>query len=261
MKKAISATIITFNEENTIQTCIQNVAQLCNEVVVLDSYSKDKTVNIAKKLGAKIYFQSFLGDGLQKKKSAELASNDWILSIDADETLSESALKQIKSLDLKNPTIGYALRRKNFLGSHWLKGLYPDYKIRLYHKKYSYYDDREIHSFVRCSKKKKIKADIIHPTFKNYSDWIAKLNAFSTAESNYQQPLRKKKVTYATLITHSLATFIKKFIIQRGFLKGKDGLISSITTAFHTFAKYVKMLEIQQSNSNKKKEIETRPLN
>ena len=103
MKKPISATIITLNEENTIQTCIQNISQLCNEVVVLDSYSKDKTTDIAKKLGAKVFFQSFLGDGLQKKKSAELSSNDWILSIDADETLSESALEQINSLDLKHP--------------------------------------------------------------------------------------------------------------------------------------------------------------
>ena len=251
MKKAISATIITLNEEDTIQTCIQNVVQLCDEVVVLDSYSKDKTASIAKKLGAKVYFQSFLGDGLQKKKTAELARNDWILSIDADETLSQPAIEQIYSLDLKDPTIAYALRRKNFLGENWLKGVYPDYKIRLYHKKYSYYDDRKIHSFVHCLKKKKIKADIIHPTFKNYSDWIDKLNAFSTAESNYQYPLRKKKVTCATLIMHSLATFMKKFIIQRGFLKGKDGLISSITISFHTFAKYVKMLEIQ--NNTKKK--------
>ena len=187
----------------------------------------------------------------KKKKTAELARNDWILSIDADETLSQPAIEQIYSLDLKDPTIAYALRRKNFLGENWLKGVYPDYKIRLYHKKYSYYDDRKIHSFVHCLKKKKIKADIIHPTFKNYSDWIDKLNAFSTAESNYQYPLRKKKVTCATLIMHSLATFMKKFIIQGGFLKGKDGLISSITISFHTFAKYVKMLEIQ--NNTKKK--------
>ena len=110
MNKAISATIITLNEEDTIQTCIQNVAQICDEVVVLDSYSKDKTASIAKKLGARVYFQYFLGDGLQKKKSAELASNDWILSIDADETLSKSALAQIRSLDLKDPTVAYALR-------------------------------------------------------------------------------------------------------------------------------------------------------
>ena len=186
MKKPISATIITLNEENTIQTCIQNISQLCNEVVVLDSYSKDKTTDIAKKLGAKVFFQSFLGDGLQKKKSAELSSNDWILSIDADETLSESALEQINSLDLKDPTIGYALRRKNFCGEHWLKGIYPDYKVRLYHRKHSHYDDRKIHSFVHCPKKKKIKADIIHPTFKNYSQWIAKLNVFSSKEASYQ---------------------------------------------------------------------------
>ena len=252
MKKSISATIITLDEEDTLQTCIQNVTQLCDEVIVLDSYSKDKTTDIAKKLGAKVFFQSFLGDGPQKKKSAELSSNDWILSIDADETLSESALEKINSLDLKDPTIGYALRRKNFCGEHWLKGIYPDYKVRLYHRKHSHYDDRKIHSFVHCPKKKKIKADIIHPTFKNYSHWIAKLNAFSSTEASYQYPLRKKKVTYATLITHSLCTFLKKFFIQRGFLKGKDGLISSITVSFHTFAKYVKMLEIQTKKKKKR---------
>ena len=200
MKKPITATIITLNEADTIQTCIKNVAQLCNEVIVLDSYSKDNTTSLAKKLGAKVYFQSFLGDGLQKKKSAELSNNDWVLSIDADETLSKSAIEQIRSLDLKDSTIGYALRRKNFLGKNWLKGIYPDYKVRLYHRKYSHYDNRKIHSFVYCKKKKKLKADIIHPTFKDYSDWINKLNNFSTIESKYQYPLRKKKVTYGTLV-------------------------------------------------------------
>lgn len=251
MKKPITATIITLNEADTIQTCIKNVAQLCNEVIVLDSYSKDNTTSLAKKLGAKVYFQSFLGDGLQKKKSAELSNNDWVLSIDADETLSKSAIEQIRSLDLKDSTIGYALRRKNFLGKNWLKGIYPDYKVRLYHRKYSHYDNRKIHSFVYCKKKKKLKADIIHPTFKDYSDWINKLNNFSTIESKYQYPLRKKKVTYGTLVGHTLATFIKKFIVQGGLWKGKDGLIASITVSFHTFAKYMKMLELQAEKKNK----------
>ena len=153
--KNISATIITYNEEKNITTCIKNLQNICNEIIIVDSYSNDNTIKIAKKLGAKVHLQKFLGDGPQKKLSADLASNDWVLSIDADEVLTENAKKIIKNLDLNDEKIAYAFRRKNFLGEKWIRSIYPDYKIRLYNKKFSYYQDRKIHSAVKCKKKKK----------------------------------------------------------------------------------------------------------
>ena len=253
--KLISATIITFNEEKTIARCIDNLKPICNEIVVLDSYSIDNTVKIAKQLGAVVYLQSFLGDGPQKRKSAQLAKNNWILSIDADEILADNALEIIDNLDLKNEKIGYAIRRKNFLGDQWLKSLYPDYKIRLYNKKFSYYTDSMIHSMVVCQKKEKLTADIIHPTFKNYTDWIVKLNFYSSKEAQYKIHLREgKPISYASIVVHTLTTFLKKFFFQGGIFKGKDGLIGSVTLSFHTFAKYTKMLEIQK-NKHKTKSL------
>lgn len=248
MQKHISATIITLNEEKTIATCITNLKSVCTEILVLDSNSTDKTVTIAKKLGATVYLQPFLGDGPQKKKSAELAQNNWILSIDADETLDQNAILAIQTLTLDNPQIGYSFCRKNYLGEHWLKGVYPDRKIRLYNRTISNYSPKMIHSSVVSPKTKKLNADIIHPTFKSYTEWIQKLNKFSSEEAKYQFSNRKgKKITYSTLIAHSLVTFLKKFIFQGGIFKGKSGLISSIIISFHTFAKYVKMLEIQNT--------------
>ena len=252
MTKAISATIITLNEEKTIAACIENVKQLCDEVLILDSYSKDKTATIAKALGAKVYFQSFLGDGLQKKKATDLAKNDWVLSIDADEILEEEALKVLLNISLADPKIGYALRRKNFLGDKWLRGIYPDYKVRLYNRQFSYYTDRAIHSFVHCPKKKKLPINIIHPTFENCNEWINKINAFSSSEACYQAAKRKKAVTYLTLVSHTLTTFLKKFIFQGGIFKGKYGLITSLTLSFHTLAKYMKILEIQENNQKER---------
>lgn len=251
--KNISATIITYNEEKNIARCIHNLQFICNEIIVLDSYSTDNTIKIAKKLGAKVYLQKFLGDGLQKKKSADLAQNDWILSIDADEILAENALQMIKNLDLQDSKIGYAFRRKNFLGNQWLKSLYPDYKIRLYHRKVSYYKDSMIHSAVVSPVKKKLAVDIIHSTFENYTDWITKINFYSSKESYYKISLRKgKAVSYGTIIAHVLVTFFKIFFLKGGIFRGKNGLIVSVTLSFHTFAKYIKMLEIQENKSKKK---------
>ena len=254
--KNISATIITYNEEQNIATCIKNLKELCNEIIIVDSYSNDNTIKIAKKLGAKVHLQKFLGDGPQKKLSADLASNNWVLSIDADEVLTEEAKKIIKNLDLSNKKVVFAFRRKNFLGEKWLKSIYPDYKIRLYNKKFSYYTDRKIHSAVKYEKKIKLKADIIHPTFKDYKDWIDKLNYYSTKEALHLIAARNKKpVTYATILSHSLASFIKKFFLQGGIFKGIDGLMGSVTISFHTFAKYIKMLEIQEKKQQPTKKF------
>lgn len=133
----ISATVITLNEEGNIRDCILSLQKICNEVIVVDSLSTDNTVLIAEDSGAKVYKQKYLGDGPQKDFGVQFAKNDWMLSIDADERLDEDAILEIKKLDLNTTDYdGFALRRKNFVGEHWIKaaGFYPDSVVRLYNK-------------------------------------------------------------------------------------------------------------------------------
>ena len=113
--KKISGTIITLNNENLITDCIISLKKVCDEIIVLDSLSVDKTTEIAKELGAKVYFQEFLGDGPQKKLASSYASNDWVFSLDADERLEDDLIEFLNSLKLGSSNYSaYSFRRRNF---------------------------------------------------------------------------------------------------------------------------------------------------
>ena len=130
----ITGTIITLNNEHLIEDCITSLKKICNEIIVVDSLSSDKTREIAKKLGAKVFEQEFLGDGPQKKIASTFASNDWIFSLDADERLEDDLINYINSIDIKKNTFdGYSFRRRNYCGTKWIKaaGFYPDRVTRL----------------------------------------------------------------------------------------------------------------------------------
>ncbi|BBI47601.1 hypothetical protein HORIV_00220 [Vreelandella olivaria] len=122
--------------------------KVCDEVIVVDSGSTDETVDIAKRLGAIIYHQDYLGDGPQKAFAVAYAKNDWILSLDADERLNEDAINTIQSLSLNDAQIAYSFYRKNYVGNHWIKaaGFYPDTVVRLYNRITSgYLNKKPIH--------------------------------------------------------------------------------------------------------------------
>ncbi len=132
----ISGTIITFNEEDHIEAVIRSLQQVCDEVIVVDSLSTDRTVEIAESLGAKVVPQKYLGEGKQRNVTEEHAGHDWILALDADERLDEEMAATIRSLDFSDPDLGYEFNRKSYRGNHWMKGpgFYPDYLVRLYNK-------------------------------------------------------------------------------------------------------------------------------
>ena len=132
----ITANIITLNEEKNIEEVIKSVQTVCDEVLVVDSLSSDRTCEIAESLGAKVIKQAYLGDGPQKSFGAPYASNDWILSIDADERLDLNSIEEIKKLDLENSSYdGYSFARKTFVGKNYIKIWYPDRVVRLYNRK------------------------------------------------------------------------------------------------------------------------------
>ena len=128
----ITANIITLNEEKNIEAVIKSVQTVCDEVLVVDSISSDRTCEIAESLGAKVIKQAYLGDGPQKAFGAPYASNDWILSIDADERLDLNSIEEIKKLDLENSSYdAYSFARKTFVGKSYIKLWYPDRVARL----------------------------------------------------------------------------------------------------------------------------------
>jgi len=243
----ITGIIITLNEEKNIKDCILSLDKVCDEIIVVDSLSKDKTVQIAKDLGARVYLQEYLGDGPQKAFGVKYAENDWILSLDADERLEDDLVEKVSSLELDNENMAYAFRRRNFVGSHWIKaaGFYPDYVTRLYNKNTSGYLDRKAHSKVEAPNIKKIKAHITHYTYESYSHWMDRLNWLSSRDAWAYYEKGKKPNRFRPLISASGA-FIQKFIIKGGMFQGIDGITVTLTTIIRAYMKYTKLNEMYE---------------
>ena len=179
----ITGTIITLNNEDLIEDCITSLKKICNEIIVVDSLSSDKTREIAKELGAKVFEQEFLGDGPQKKMASTFASNDWVFSLDADERLEDDLIDYINSIDIKKNTFdGYSFRRRNYCGAKWIKaaGFYPDRVTRLYNRKLVNYHPSTSHSYVDAKSTLNLNYHIRHYTYNSYKDWIDRINFYST---------------------------------------------------------------------------------
>jgi glycosyltransferase involved in cell wall biosynthesis len=243
----ITGIIITLNEEKNIKECINSVKKVCDEIIVVDSLSTDNTVKIAEECGAKVYLQKYLGDGPQKAFGVRYAKNDWILSIDADERLEDDFVKKVSCLKLDNEKTGYAFRRRNFVGNHWIKaaGFYPDYVTRLYNKKTSGYLDKKAHSKVTAPKIKKVKAHITHFTYESYSHWLERLN-WLTSRDAWAYYEKGRKPSKIKPVMSAFGAFIQKFIIKGGIFQGTDGITVTITTILRAYMKYTKLNEMYE---------------
>jgi glycosyltransferase involved in cell wall biosynthesis len=147
---SISVCIITKNEAENIAACIRSVAW-ADEIIVVDNFSEDNTPQIAESLGAKVYIEDWKGFGAQKNSAIHKASGDWILSLDADERVTDSLRIEIQQrLDLKNSVSGYYIPRKNYFCGKWIRygGWYPDYSLRLFRKISGRFENRSVHEKV-----------------------------------------------------------------------------------------------------------------
>jgi len=250
----ITATIITLNEAQNIRDCILSAQQVCDEVIVVDSLSSDNTVDIARSLGATVYQQEYLGDGPQKAFGVAYAKNSWILSIDADERLEEDAVTAIRNLDLENSRCdGYSFKRRNYVGKHWIRaaGFYPDRVVRLYHKDRAGYLPKKAHSSVAGDNLCQLSAHIEHFTYENYTHWVERINALSSRDA-WAMYQRGVKVNRLTPFSHAMAGLIRKLVFKGGVFQGLDGLTVAVTTAFHGYMKYIKLLEIYQNSKTER---------
>ena len=234
LKIKLSVVIISKNEENFIEDAVKS-ASFANEVLILDSGSSDRTCNIAKKLGAKVEYQEWLGFGKQKQKAVELASNDWVFVLDSDERFTSDLQKEILKL-LSNPEKkGYFVPRLNNFWGKDIKscGLYPDYSLRLFNRNSGRFNDREVHeSVIIEGEAGYLKNHMKHLAYDNIEQFINKQNKYSSLS-------QKKKNIFKAMI-NPYWTFFKLFIIKKGFLDGWDGFIISKLYAQYTFWKYIK---------------------
>jgi glycosyltransferase involved in cell wall biosynthesis len=251
----ITGNIITLNESKNIKKCIDSLKKVCDEVIVVDSYSEDNTVELAKSLGVRVVLQEYLGDGPQKNVVIEYAKYDWILSIDADERLDDLAIQEILKLkrNQSNNFDSYSFKRKNYIGDRWIEhcGWYPDVCIRLYKHSNARFKNVLGHSYVESHNISALEGNIIHHSFKDYYDLFYKLNRFSTRGANMFL-MNDKKVNSASPLIHGVAAFIRKYVFKKGFLQGLDGLTISISTSINSYLKYAKYIELKKHKINSK---------
>ena len=234
MTNKLSIVIITKNEEKFIFDALKS-AVFADEVVILDSGSEDQTCNIAKKIGARVEQQAWLGFGAQKNKAVELADNDWVFVLDADERITPELRDEI-IFTLKNPQFdGYRIARlNNFFGKNIRHcGLYPDYSIRLFNRQKGKFNDVPVHESVQIQgNTDKLKNHMLHLAFDTVEE-------FSNKQKKYAELSQKDKNLIKAFIS-PIWTFLKIYIIRLGFVEGWRGFIIAKVYAQYTFWKYFK---------------------
>jgi len=248
----ITGNIITLNEEHNIEACIHSLKKVCDEIIVVDSNSSDKTVELAETLGAKVVVQAYLGDGPQKNVVLEHAAYEWILSLDADERLDEAMAAAILAVKTKEQhPDAYSFKRKNYIGDRWIKqcGWYPDVCVRLYNKAHARFRDVAGHSGVEAKHVTLLDGNIIHYSYKNYHDLLYKTNRFSSRGAKMLMDKNRSANGFSPFV-HFMAAFFRKYFLQKGFLQGLDGLTISLTASINSYMKYAKLIEMRKSSKH-----------
>jgi len=239
----ISVTIITLNEEKNIRNAIQS-ASFADEIIVVDSNSSDNTKRIASSLGAKVYNEEFKGHGRQKNIAAMYCSNDLILNIDADEVISEELKKEIIELTDNNSIDSlYSIPRKNYFCGKWIRygGWYPDLNARLYLKNHAKWTEPYVHEVLQSNNGKKpisLKSDILHNSFITFESQV--ITNLKYAKLGAKNLINKKgsKTSFLLLLFKPISKFFECYLLKRGFLDGKSGLLIAINASYSIFLKY-----------------------
>lgn len=242
----ISGLVITYNEENHIANCIDSMLRVCDEVIVIDSNSVDNTVEIAKSKGAKVYMQDFLGDGPQRTFGLQFCKNDWILNLDADESLEEDAYAFIKEGSFfKASPDGYAFRRNNYLGNELVNfsGWYPDRACRFFNKQTAKPENTRVHQKIVGKNIVVTKLHLKHYAWKDLFHIIEKKNQYTTWQAEEMFESGKRAFVFDPPI-HGVISLFRCYFLKKGFLHGLDGFTFALIQAFFSYQKYAKLIKL-----------------
>ncbi len=251
----LSATIITLNEEDKIRPCIESLIGVADEIVVVDSLSTDNTKLICEEYGVKFVEQKWLGYSEQKNLANKIASYDWILSIDADEVLSDELKKSILRIKneeqiTKNEELVFSFNRLNNYCGKWIhhSGFYPDKKIRIWNRKVGKWEGI-VHEVIKFSTKVKevhLKGDLLHFSYSKPEDFENQVFKFAEMRAQHYYDNGKKNAGLLSVVS-PIFFFVKHYFIRLGFLDGKEGFTMCLVSAKATKHKYktLKKLRIE----------------
>ncbi len=238
----ITVTILTKNSEKTIKETLDSLKNF-SEVIVLDSGSTDETLKIAQAYpNVTTHTSPFLGFGPMHNYATKLASNDWVLSVDSDEILSEELIKEIHNLSLDKETV-YAIQRHNYFNGKWVKycgGWHPDIVLRLYNRKTTQFSGDLVHEKVQTKDLivEKLAHPIKHTPYQEIGDFLYKMQQYSALFAEQNQGM---EASLGQALLHGWGAFLKSYILKRGFLGGKEGFIISLYNSHTAFYKYLRL--------------------
>ena len=277
----LSVVIITRDEEANLPRTLASVSELVKqtngEIIVVDSGSTDRTVEIAKSFGAKVFVEEWKGYAAQKNSAIEKATGDWILSLDADEEVGET-LRQTLSLavgaDGQSPTCeaadslervelviaaekgrsvaGFWVTRKNFFLGRWIRrgGFYPDWKLRLFRRGSGHAEERTVHETIKVNGPAgRLRGDLLHHAYPTLQSYIGHMNRYSTLGAEMAVAEGKRGFSLWNIVVRPWATFVYNYFFRLGFLDGREGLLLHLYHATYVSWKYAKAWEMSRKKS------------
>lgn len=248
----LSVIIITFNEERNIGRCLKSIQEIADEVVVVDSFSTDATPAICSQFEhVKFVQQEWKGYSATKNYANALASNDWILSLDADEAPSATLLESIKKMKTGNELSTCSFNRMtNYCGT-WIRhsAWYPDVKIRIFDRRYTQWTG-SIHEQLEIYPQPKIihlKGDLLHYSYYTIAEHYKQADKFSSLAAQHLFE-KKKRTNSVQVVLKPLAKFLRNYFIKLGILDGRSGFTVCRIAAYETYLKYYKLLQLQRKN-------------
>lgn len=248
----LSVVVITRNAERGLAPCLQSTA-FADELLVVDSGSTDATLDIARRHGARVLHQDWLGYGAQKQFAAEQASHDWVLSLDADERLSEDLAAEIRATLVTAPSRqAYRMPRRNRFMGRWLRHGegYPDYSLRLYDRRRARWSDDPVHERVLTEAEPgTLKGDLLHASEDGLAEYLDKQNRYSTLQAQALYAGGRRPSLLKLLLSPALR-FCKFYCLRLGFLDGLPGLVHILIGCHNSFMKYAKLAALHRADDS-----------
>jgi glycosyltransferase involved in cell wall biosynthesis len=240
----VSVVIVTKDEEKNIKDALESVREF-EEVVVLDAFSRDGTLEICKRYTPRVFQQEWKGYARQKQAAMDLANKEWVLILDADERVTPALKRELAGKIGEGMRDGFYLPRKNYFLGKWIRhsGWWPDYTLRLFRKEVSHVELREVHEKVVVKGSVgHLKEPIEHYTYRTIADYLKKMEQYSTLSAN-ELFQRKSTPPVLSMIANPTYVFLKMFFLRQGFRDGMHGFVLAGLYSVYTFLKYVKIWE------------------
>jgi (heptosyl)LPS beta-1,4-glucosyltransferase len=245
----LTVTVITRNEAANIEGALESV-RWADEIVVVDSHSADETVALARKYNARIVVHDWAGYSAQRNYAAEIASNDWILALDADERVPTELAVEIQRI-MREGSVhgGYRMPRISYYLGRWIRGTdwYPDYQLRLYDRRVGRFNGKRVHESVELTygRPGQLQHDLQHYPYRDISDHVTSIDHYTTlaAEEWFAEGRRTNAIEFAV---HPPVAFLRNYFARRGFRDGAAGFLISILNSYYVFLKVLKLWELQR---------------